>query len=149
MSGGRAVRIAGTLAAMVFGSSWCWAETPTASGSAVKRTGMLFPAQVIEAARANAATLPWGRSMKEQIVKMAEPWAKMSDEELWELMFGPTIRRSWMVWSNGHCPACDKGVPMYNWEADALNRPWKMQCPHCKELFPKNDFEKFYRSGLD
>jgi len=22
-------------------------------------------------------------------------------------------------------------------------------CPHCRELFPKNDFEKFYRSGLD
>jgi hypothetical protein len=27
--------------------------------------------------------------------------------------------------------------------------PWKMQCPHCKERFPKNDFGKFYASGLN
>ena len=29
------------------------------------------------------------------------------------------------------------------------NRYSTVQCPHCHELFPKNDFEKFYRSGLD
>jgi hypothetical protein len=38
---------------------------------------------------------------------------------------------------------------MYNWVMDALGHPWKTQCPHCKEWFPKNDFETFYRSGLD
>jgi hypothetical protein len=38
---------------------------------------------------------------------------------------------------------------MYEWKPDALKRPWTMQCPHCKELFPKNDFAKFYRSGLN
>ena len=24
-----------------------------------------------------------------------------------------------------------------------------VRCPHCQELFPKNDFEKFHASGLD
>ena len=24
-----------------------------------------------------------------------------------------------------------------------------MQCPHCSELFPKNDFAAYYKSGLD
>ena len=114
-----------------------------------KQAGVLFPPAILEAARSNAATLPWGQAMKAKIVEMAEPWLKMSDDQLWNLMFGPTIKRSWMVWSNGHCPACKKGVPMYNWEPDALNRPWKMRCPHCKALFPTNDFGKFYRSGLD
>ncbi len=38
---------------------------------------------------------------------------------------------------------------MYEWIADALGQPWKMRCPHCRELFPKNDFLKFYRSGLN
>ncbi len=38
---------------------------------------------------------------------------------------------------------------MYNWQIDALEQPWKVRCPHCRELFPKNDFAAFYRSGLD
>lgn len=74
---------------------------------------------------------------------------RMSDDELWSLMFGATIKRSWMVWSNGHCPSCKRDVPMYTWKMDALAKPWKTQCPHCNELFPKNDFGAYYRSGLD
>lgn len=38
---------------------------------------------------------------------------------------------------------------MYNWEMAPLQRPWKVRCPHCKTLFPTNDFGAFYRSGLD
>ncbi len=83
------------------------------------------------------------------MVAVAQPWLQMSDDELWDLMFSNGIKRSWMVWSNGHCPACQQPVPMYEWIADALGRPWKMQCPRCQEFFPKNDFEKFYRSGLN
>ena len=73
----------------------------------------------------------------------------MDDEALWSLVFGNTITRSWMVWSDGHCPACLKDVNMYRWEIDPLQRPWKVRCPRCGELFPKNDFAAFYRSGLD
>ena len=73
----------------------------------------------------------------------------LSDDYLWSLMFGNTIRRAWQVWSDGYCPACKKPVPMYEWKADALNQPWKIRCPQCKELFPKNDFLKFYQSGLN
>ena len=74
---------------------------------------------------------------------------ELSDDELWNLMFGNTIRRAWQVWSDGHCPSCKKPVPMYEWAPDALKQPWKMRCPRCNELFPKNDFAKFYRSGLN
>ncbi|MBL7189518.1 MAG: heparinase II/III family protein [Phycisphaerae bacterium] len=38
---------------------------------------------------------------------------------------------------------------MYNWKINAWKHPWKLQCPHCGQLFPKNDFHKFYLSGLD
>ncbi len=114
-----------------------------------QRAGVLFPPAVVEAARRNAANLPWGQAIRDRVVETAQPWADMSDDELWSLVFGPTITRSWMVWSNGHCPACDKSVPMYNWEMDALKHPWKTRCPHCNALFPTNDFGKFHRSGLD
>jgi oligo-alginate lyase len=76
-------------------------------------------------------------------------WLDKSYDELAALMFGPTIKRSWMVLSYGSCPTCSGEVPMYDWKIDAVNKPWKLECPHCGELFPKNDFEAFYRSGLD
>lgn len=114
-----------------------------------KKVSAFFPPALIERARRNAERFDWARTARDGIVKAAEPWLQRSDEELWSYGFGNTIKRSWMVLSNGDCPSCAKPVPMYNWKVDAMARPWKMQCPHCSEFFPKNDFEKFYRSGLD
>ena len=114
-----------------------------------KTGGTLFNKRLVEKARDNAAKYGWAAEVRDRIVAAAQPWMKYTDDELWRMMFGPTIKRAWQVWSSGYCPSCKKSVPMYNWIARALDQPWKMQCPHCKELFPKNDFEKFYRSGLD
>jgi hypothetical protein len=132
--------------------SICMAHTvPAANGGTqtVKTHGVFCTAAMLENARANVARYPWAAEIQKQVIANAEPWLKFSDEQLWNLMFGNTITRSWMVWSNGYCPACKQGVPMYAWEIDALGRPWKVRCPHCKELFPKNDFYRFYLSGLD
>ena len=115
----------------------------------LKQQGAFYPSHLIAKARENIRQYDWARAIQKPIVAAAEPWMKLSDDELWELMFGNTIKRSWMVWSNGHCPACKEAVPMYNWKMDALHHPWKTRCPHCQELFPKNDFEAYYRSGLD
>jgi hypothetical protein len=38
---------------------------------------------------------------------------------------------------------------MYKWKIDPITRPWKVMCPSCRELFPKNDFHTYYRSGID
>jgi oligo-alginate lyase len=121
-----------------------------APGAMASRGGSVFtPPELVENARRNAREHPWAARMQKEIVAAARPWRRLSDEALWSLMFGPTIKRSWMVWSNGHCPACRKSVPMYSWQMAALKEPWKVRCPHCRELFPKNDFGRFYRSGLD
>ncbi len=114
-----------------------------------KETGVFYPEKMVQEARANMDKDPWAAKQRKLIVQAAEPWAKMSDDELWGLMFGPTIHRSWMVLSDGNCPSCKQAVVMYDWIVDAINQPWKMRCPRCQELFPKNDFGKFYRSGLD
>jgi len=128
---------------------WAGSGASIARGATVKQASTLYPDRVLQTVRDNCRHLEQGREVRRRIVTSAEPFRKMSDDQLWSLMFGPTIRRSWMVWSNGFCPACKKSVPMYNWEIDAVRRPWKVRCPHCKEVFPKNDFEAFYRSGLD
>jgi len=99
--------------------------------------------------RARERADDWAVDLRRRAVAAAQPWMRMSDDALWSLMFGNTLRRSWMVWSSGFCPACRRDTPMYTWQIDALARPWKVRCPHCAELFPKNDFHAFYRSGLD
>lgn len=114
-----------------------------------KSKSVFFAAPVVENLQSNLAQNAWAREIKQTCLDHVRPWREKSDDELWNAMFGATIQRSWMVWSNGFCPACQKSVPMYDWKIDALNRPWKVTCPHCQEIFPKNDFEKFYRSGLD
>jgi hypothetical protein len=115
------------------------------------RTSAFYPPHLLERARTNIDRNDWGRSVRAKAIEIAGPWKTMSDEQLWRLMFGATMPRSWMVWSNGNCPACDKPVPMYDWRIDAINKPWKLTCPHaeCAQVFPKNDFAKFHESGLD
>jgi hypothetical protein len=114
------------------------------------KTGSAFyPPELVERARKNAAAHGWAGAIRDAIIENARPWLGFSHDHLWEMIFGPEITRSWMVWSDGHCPACRNPVTMYNWQIDPFDHPWKVQCPHCSEFFPKNDFEAFYRSGLD
>jgi len=79
----------------------------------------------------------------------AAPWRALSVDALWDLVFGNTLPRSWMVWSDGPCPTCGDEVNMYDWVMTPFERPWKLTCPRCGDIFPKNDFHAFYRSGLD
>ncbi|MBI3118201.1 MAG: hypothetical protein HYZ00_05930, partial [Candidatus Hydrogenedentes bacterium] len=115
----------------------------------LKDHSVLYPESVAAAVRANVANDPWSASVRDRVVAAASFWRDKSDDELWELMFGPTLERSWMVWSNGYSPVTGKPVPMYNWVVDAQNHPWKTQDPTSGEWFPKNDFKAFYDSGLD
>lgn len=92
---------------------------------------------------------PWAEAWKQQAVTAAEPWRAMSDEALWALVFSPRLTRAWQVWSSGHCPVCRTPLPEYTWVIDAVARPWKTRCPKCLEIFPKNDFAAYHRSGLD
>ena len=110
---------------------------------------MFYPGELVDRVRSNIDRYEWAKQAARDLLDAAAPWLAMSDDELWRLMFGPTITRSWMVWSNGHCPSCGEAVPMYAWEMDAFAEPWKVWCPHCEERFPKNDFGAFHESGLD
>jgi hypothetical protein len=114
----------------------------------MKTRSTFFPAVLVEQIRRNSLRLAWANPAREQAIQAAAPWLAMNDDALWSLMFAHTLPRSWMVWSNGHCPACRRDVPMYTWLMDPFADPWKTRCPHCRELFPKNDFAAFYRSGL-
>jgi predicted dehydrogenase len=113
------------------------------------KESLFLPSRLVRQVNQNAKQFPQIAKMREEIIAQAQPWLSFTDNQLWEMMFAPTIKRSWMVWSNGHCPSCKQSVPMYTWLIDPFAHRWKVTCPHCKDQFPKNDFEKFYRSGID
>jgi len=104
---------------------------------------------MVSRARRNIQIDPWCATGARQLIAQAEPWHARSDAELWELMFGPTIKRSWSVCTNGFCPTCKGVTPGTNWKIDVRLAPWKVSCPRCGDQFPKNDFHAYYRSGLD
>lgn len=114
-----------------------------------KTNSAFYPDELVARVRANVGRDAWAGSVRDSAVADAQPWLAFTDDELWEMMFGHTITRSWMVLSNGHCPACQGQTPMYTWKVDALAHRWKVCCPHCGEFFPKNDFLAFHQSGLD
>lgn len=114
-----------------------------------KEAVMFVSPDLLAPLRAAKSLSRWARDARQKMIDDAKPWLDRSDENLWHLMFGPTITRSWDVWSTGFCPTCRKPVVLYNWIIDAHKAPWKVTCPECKDVFPKNDFHAFYKSGLD
>lgn len=110
---------------------------------------VFYPLERIEAAKANVAKYDWAKAAADAYVEAARPWMEASEDELWSLMPSHTITRSWMVWSDGYCPACNKDVRMYDWKMEPWEHRWKVQCPHCEARFPTNDFGAYYDSGLD
>ena len=115
----------------------------------MKTASTFFGPDTVAHIRGNIQNAPQLPEAVQTAIREAEPFLCMSDEEIWQLMPSHTITRSWMVWSDGRCPQCGEDVRMYFWRHDPERHPWKVECPHCHALFPKNDFWKFYQSGLD
>ncbi|MBN1900888.1 heparinase II/III family protein [Candidatus Sumerlaeota bacterium] len=115
----------------------------------IKQSSVFYPRPLIDKALENVKNHKWAKQCQESIMKKSEPWLQCADDEIWSFMFGPSITRAWMVWSDGVCPKCGKDVKMYQWNMDIWKHPFKVICPHCSSIFPTNDFEKFYKSGLN
>lgn len=104
---------------------------------------------------ANVAKYDWAREQVDAAVAEAQPWVDTPDEELWRMIVPPKLKRAIMVNVKKGCPNCgmgiygDAGPRPYAWIGWVDGHPWKVQCPNCKELFPKNDFGAFYESGID
>ena len=64
-------------------------------------------------------------------------------------VYPPTIPRAFDVTRFG-CPVCGDGIKkhgLYAWLFD-YRKPFKLQCPECKSVFPDNDFEAYWKSGF-
>lgn len=69
--------------------------------------------------------------------------------EYWGDVYPPEIPRAFDVHRNG-CPVCGEAIKKYGryaWIIDP-KKPFKLQCPSCKNVFPDNDFEAYWKSGF-
>lgn len=110
----------------------------------------IFTAERVANARKNIATYAWAAQQREAVLAAAAPWAALSDRELWEMVPEQALPRSATIRAEHTCPNCgtkaDRHGP-YAWKTDPLRHPWKVICPGCGQVFPKNDFGAYYRSG--
>ena len=124
-----------------------------------KQQSRFVTAPMRTAALANAQTLPWVREQQERAVSAAKAWVERSDDELWAMVPAQELPRT--IYTNegviykGQSPACpncgDAAPAKYgrSWWSLSLDKPWKIRCKQCGEVYPKNDFGAFYKTALD
>ncbi len=113
-----------------------------------------------ENAKENISKYSWAKSTQKTAVSTADKY--LANYEKWyELTDGEGVPRSRLVSQYGddfsnicrYCGADVEGEYGRNgsdgFTVDPISRPWKIQCPACKRLFPSNEFDKFYELGVD
>lgn len=129
-----------------------------APSASAKESSLTVTAAARANAVRNAARFPWAAAERDAAVRAAGRWLGMSDEALWALVPGQDLPRSIHVYNvlgtnkTPVCPSCKTGIiPFgnYPWLTDVFQRPWKIECPNCRAIFPGNDFGAYYRSALD
>ncbi len=119
----------------------------------------IYTKEMRDAVSENVSKYTWARDAVKEAKNLADKYVDKYDY-LYNLTIAEGIPRSRQVGANGDpynaiCRYCGSdtaathgggGVGVWGW--DMMNRPWKIQCPDCKRLFPTNDFESFYELGL-
>ena len=111
---------------------------------------VLYTSAEVDQARVNIGRYAWAKAERDQVLEACAAWMARSDEEIWNLITGQSIPRGIHVNPDLGCPKCGRdvyGFGSYPWQI-SLERPWKLVCPSCSEVWPKNDFAAFYESGL-
>ncbi len=117
-----------------------------------KTDSTIYTPQRVANARRNIERYDWAKKIRDDAVRNADRYANQSDDFLWELITPQSIPRGIEVNMKMGCPKCGKAIAKfgnYPWKVDVFNKSWKIECPSCGEVFPKNDFGKFYESGKD
>ncbi len=108
-------------------------------------------------AKENISKYSWAKSSAQTYIDNAEKYVAHVDD-IYALIASQEVPRSFSVGGEGdpkmyYCRYCGENLQLeygnYPWMHDPFNNPWKIQCPDCKNYFPTNDFESFYKLGLN
>jgi len=111
-----------------------------------RQTCVLFPPTARETIRRNFERWAWAKNWVD-LTEAEKTLRDLDDEFLWRIVPSQDIGRAlgsapWYP----PCPNC--GKPAKYRAVDPL-RSWRVYCSHCQALFPANDFQAFFESGLD
>ncbi len=110
-----------------------------------------------EFARANIKKYDWAKAEAEKYKTLADKYI-VNVDALYDLITSQGLLRSMHVGEEYdskvlYCRYCGINLGAtygtFPWVFDPINRPWKIQCPDCKRVFPSNDFGSFYKLGLN
>ena len=113
-----------------------------------------------ENAQKNIAEYSWAKDIKKSAVASGDRYIG-NYMQIYAGIYGEGIPRSRLASQYNDlkfniCRYCGADVEgkygtggSYGWTINALSRPWKIQCPDCKRLFPSNEFDKFFELGVD
>ena len=105
----------------------------------------------------NVSEYSWAESSAQTQISRADKYVGL-EEQIYNLFPSQEIPRSMTVGAEGdpemyYCRYCGTDLQAeyanFPWKHAPLTRPWKIQCPDCKRLFPSNDFESLYKLGLN
>ncbi|MBQ2741543.1 MAG: S-layer homology domain-containing protein, partial [Oscillospiraceae bacterium] len=108
-------------------------------------------------ARENIGKYDWAKATADTYIKTADKYVDKLDE-IYSLIASQEVPRSFSVGAEKDpymytCRYCGVNLQEkygnYPWVHNSIIRPWKIQCPDCKRVFPSNDFESFYKLGLN
>ncbi len=111
----------------------------------------------VNAARENIKLYDWAEDTAEAAIEEADKYLPHYDF-IYNMITAHTLPRAYdlvetddpLIWRCFYCGVdINYKYGKYGWKIDAIARPWKIQCPDCKRLFPSNDFGEYYKRGLD
>jgi len=96
-------------------------------------------------------TQPWAKDQAAATTRACDWLLQMSDQELWDFIPPPEQLRAINVCIAHDCPVCGDEVNRraghYPWLM-SRDKPFKVECPVCHGVFPKNDFQPWNTEGL-
>ena len=115
-----------------------------------KTARTLYTDEAIALARENMKKYPAAEAIAKNVIKAADEWAAWKDEDLAFALTTPDVPRAFAVSVSG-CPVCGAKMKQthgdYGWIMDP-KQPFKLKCPSCGNVFPSNDYLRYYRSGF-
>jgi len=120
-----------------------------------KDASRLVTAEERANAQQNIMQFPWAEQEQQAAISAAGYWLNMSDDDLWQLIPAQELPRGIHTNKVIGCPNCGDGIVPYGnypWRHDFWNNDfgrWKIKCPNCGQVYPKNDFKAFYDTALD
>ncbi|MBD3182141.1 hypothetical protein GF312_07610 [Candidatus Poribacteria bacterium] len=117
-----------------------------------RKSSRFITSDMRENAQKNTGRYNWAKRIADRMLIQARYWVEMSDDELWDMITSQELPRDIHTNKEYGCPNCKDGIVPYGnypWKTDFWDRPWKIECPNCGEVYPKNDFYAFYKTALD